>query len=123
MDLTMTTTLPLLLLASVLNVAAQIVAKLGLESTPVRLSLEGFFALFTNPLIIFGLSLQVLAMLVWFNVLANSKFSVAMFSMLSLVFLISLVADALVWKQNLTFGTAAGAFFIFIGIFILHRWS
>lgn len=113
---------PQLILTAFLTVAAQATLKKGLEIAPIALNVKALVTLFTTPLVLLGLSLQVGAMLSWFFVLGSGKFSVAFPSLLSLTMIITMLLDWMIWRQPFTPGQIIGMTLIISGLFVMNKW-
>ncbi len=113
-----------LVVAAILNVAAQTLNKTGLNGlrSEISYSPRGIVTLLLNPYILSGIFVQIVAMFVWFYALKSSRMVVALPILYGLIFLFIVPASLVVLHERMSACHAAGMVLILAGIsLIAHR--
>ncbi len=107
--------------AAILNFSSQAIAKKGLEGVNLSMTPKGLMDLAFNPLILLSVSLQVVAMLVWFHVLSATRLSIALPSLMTLVCLFTVFFDSVVLGHRISMTFILGALLAASGVYLLNR--
>lgn len=118
-------TMPLILLAVIINVAAQLALKAGMN----RIGEFNFswanvapiaWQVATNPFIIAGLALYVVAVIVWLLVLSRTEVSIA-YPLMSLGYILNAIAAYYIFGEDLSIIRIVGIFVIMAGVYLIAR--
>jgi len=110
----------LILLNVCLLVSGQLLFKLGFNRIGA-FSLHTMITAFTQPLILGGLVLYVVATLLWFAILSRVQLSIA-YPLQSMAYVFGLVASVLVLHEKVTPQNWIGTFVILVGV-VLISWQ
>jgi drug/metabolite transporter (DMT)-like permease len=118
-------TMPLILLAVIINATAQLLLKAGTNrigvfnfswSNIAPISLQ----VISNPFILAGLACYVLAVIVWILVLSRTEVSVA-YPMISLAYILNAIAAYYFFNEDLSLVRIAGIGVIIFGVYLIAR--
>lgn len=117
--------LSLILLAVLINTAAQLLLKQGMVRIGhFEFAMNNFFPIATkvaiNPYILTGLVCYVSSVAVWLLVLSRTDVSYA-YPMMSLGYIATALAAYWLLNEPLTFIRIAGIFVIMVGVFLITR--
>ena len=117
--------LPILLIGVLLNAAAQLSLKAGVQRIEnFDLSFNNLLNLglqvSMNPFIIAGLAAYVISVGVWLVVLSKLDVSVA-YPMVSLGYVVNAIAAYYLFEESVTVMRMSGIFVILLGVFIVAR--
>jgi len=121
----MINTLPLIFIAVIINVAAQLLLKAGMDKLgyfniswanviPVAFKLMG------NLFIIGGFSCYIFSAIIWLIVLSRTEVSVA-YPLISIGYILNAIAAYYLFGEALTFMRIAGIVVIMIGVYLIAR--
>ena len=110
----------LVLINIVLLVTGQLLFKLGLARTGA-MTLQNLPTVFLSPLIWMGLSLYVVATLIWFAVLSRAQLNVV-YPLQSLSYILALVGSIIVFHEQVTPMRWVGVAVILLGV-VLVSWQ
>lgn len=117
--------LPLILLSVLLNTAAQLLLKGGMNRIgEVTFSWTNLFPITlqiaSNPLIILGMAFYVLSVFVWLAVLSKVEVSVA-YPIVSLGYITTAIAAYYLFGEQLTLLRILGIGVIMLGVYLVAR--
>ncbi len=121
-----TTDWGLVLTSVAITVAANLLLRAGLDRAggfPARLAdiPAGLLRLGAQPFFDLGMALYLVAMVVWFRVLATLPLSVAYPIVMSLNFLVVTLAAVMLFRESFSVAKGIGLIVILAGIAILSR--
>ncbi len=121
----MNVALPLVLLSVLLNTAAQLLLKVGMNHIgEFTLSFSNLFPIgwrvATNPFLIGGVAIYVISLASWLIVLSRIDVSAA-YPLMSLGFIINAIAAYYLLNEPLNAARIAGIIFITIGTWLITR--
>jgi multidrug transporter EmrE-like cation transporter len=109
----------LILISVLLATSGQLLFKAGLNQTGgLTLSVEMFFQLATNPLVLFGLGVFGFSALLWLVALMRADLSFA-YPFLSLSYVLVLVGGVVLFHENITPLRLIGFSIIILGLFVV----
>ncbi len=116
--------LALLLISVLLGSVGQVLAKLGARGLHPQLSLQGlgrlFFQVLTTPVLLIGLICFGSSFLLWLVVVSKMELSFA-YPMVSLGYLVVVLASWVLFKENLSWLRLAGLLMICMGVSLVAR--
>jgi uncharacterized membrane protein len=110
-----------LMMAVILNAAAQLLIKRGAVGSTLGFDIQGIKSLLLNGWIICGLLAQIIAALFWFKVLSVANLNVVFPVFISLLFLLLLVLSWLMLGETLNFKQGIGIILVIVGISLLVK--
>lgn len=117
-------TLMLVLSSVFLGAVGQIMLKVGMRNIHPKLSLSGLLQLclkvFTTPALLFGLTCFGSSFLLWLVVISKEELSYA-YPMVSLGYLVVVLASWLLFKENLNLLRLGGLLLICMGVAMVAR--
>lgn len=104
------------LIVVVFTTAGQILWKIGVEGKTI--DFNSFLRLFLSPLVIVGVLFYLAAVVVWTILLSKYQFYLV-YSLLSLSFVLTLIAARFILREEISFVSWIGAGIICLGIVLL----
>lgn len=116
-------TLILVLISVVLGAFGQVFMKMGLKDNPITLTQLLSTKLITTIFqryVFIGVTLYLLAVLIWFVVLSNAELSFA-YPLISLAYIITALLAVVFFKENVSLVRWVGILLILGGVFFITR--
>jgi drug/metabolite transporter (DMT)-like permease len=116
---------PIIIFAVILNASAQLLLKAGMNRIGTfSFSWENFapvsVQILSNPFILGGLFLYVVAVAVWLLVLSRTEVSIA-YPLISMAYIVNAIAAYYLFHENLSFARIAGIGVIMVGVYLIAR--
>ena len=108
----------LLLINIILLVSGQTLWKTGLKGTTLTLGLDSILALVINPYIISGMTVYVIATVLWLYILSKLDLSVA-YPLQSLCYVLAVFVSIFIFKEQIPLTRWIGLLLITSGAFLI----
>ncbi|HZW83627.1 MAG TPA: hypothetical protein VFF14_09470 [Candidatus Deferrimicrobium sp.] len=116
--------LVLIIISVLLGAVGQVLLKLGIKNVQPELSLLGLLKLvvqvFTTPALLLGVACFGSSFLLWLVILSREELSYA-YPMVSLGYLVVVIASFYLFKENVTLLRFAGLLMICLGVSVVAR--